>query len=176
MTAVGPALAHAMAVGAGATPASEVAFYVVGLPATKGSSRGLPFHRANGKLGVRVINDNPRGKPWQAEVKAAALEQLGARGIMTGPVAIDMVFYMPRPKGHYGTGRNRAALKPSAPRFPTTKPDADKMVRPIKDALSKGVLYIDDAQVVDLNARKRYADPLSPLAGRIGVVVEVRAL
>jgi len=43
----------------------------------------------------------------------------------------------------------------------TTKPDIDKTVRAIFDAL-KGILIHDDSQVVELHACKRYRKPDEP--------------
>ena len=62
---------------------------------------------------------------------------------------------MPRLKGHYGTGKNAGTLKPSAPLFHTSKPDLDKLVRCIKDALT-GIAWKDDAQVSLVCATKVY--------------------
>ena len=76
---------------------------------------------------------------------------------MTGPLSVNISFYMPRPKGHYGTGRNRLNLKPSAPRHHTTKPDLDNLIKFVKDCLN-GIVYEDDKQVVDISAFKLYAE------------------
>lgn len=83
-------------------------------------------------------------------------------GTITGPVLVDAVFYLPRPKSHYGTGRNTSRLKDSAPLVPTTKPDSDKILRSTLDALTSAQAYRDDSQVVDVQARKRYADGRPP--------------
>jgi Holliday junction resolvase RusA-like endonuclease len=40
-------------------------------------------------------------------------------------------------------------------RYPTTKPDLDKLARAVLDALT-GVYYLDDAQVVSLDLQKAY--------------------
>jgi Holliday junction resolvase RusA-like endonuclease len=40
--------------------------------------------------------------------------------------------------------------------FPNVKPDLDNVVKAVLDALN-GVVYLDDAQVVNLVATKRYA-------------------
>ncbi|MCR4339570.1 MAG: RusA family crossover junction endodeoxyribonuclease [Gemmatimonadaceae bacterium] len=63
---------------------------------------------------------------------------------------------MQRPAGHYGTGRNAGTVRPCAPEWPTTKPDADKLTRALLDALT-GVAYVDDSQVVHLGIRKEWA-------------------
>lgn len=77
----------------------------------------------------------------------------------TGAVRVDATFYVARPKGHYGTGRNAGRLRESAPAFPTKRSggDLDKLARGLLDALT-GCAFLDDSQVTDLRMRKRYAD------------------
>ena len=68
-----------------------------------------------------------------------------------------LTFYMPRPKGHYG----KRGLLPSAPKYPVKKPDLDKLVRAVGDALVP-VLIHDDNQVVWILAGKEYASEQEP--------------
>lgn len=68
------------------------------------------------------------------------------KSIILGAVALRVRFVMPRPKNHYGTGKNVGMLKGNAPRKHTKRPDADNMLKFIKDALSK-VYWKDDSQV-----------------------------
>ena len=70
---------------------------------------------------------------------------------------MSMVFIFIRPKGHFGTGRNEGKLKKTAPRFHTVKPDLSKIVRAAEDAMS-GVVYIDDSQVCERFAKKKYGN------------------
>jgi Holliday junction resolvase RusA-like endonuclease len=42
--------------------------------------------------------------------------------------------------------------------YPTTKPDSLKLARGAEDSLT-GIIYRDDAQVIDLNVKKRYGSP-----------------
>ena len=112
-------------VGGDMSAPDRIEFHVFGVPATKGSARAFAFRRRNGKLGVSVTNDNPRGKPWQALVQAAALDAMGSAPPFTGGVCLTLEFYMERPNGHYGTGKNRDVLKRGAPPDPMGKPDLD---------------------------------------------------
>ncbi len=76
----------------------------------------------------------------------------------TGAVALTISFVMPRPKDHYGTGKNAGVLKPRvADVSHTSKPDLDNMVKLVKDALT-GVFWRDDSQIDALDARKSYGD------------------
>lgn len=73
------------------------------------------------------------------------------------PVSVHLAFALARPRSHYGTGRNSGQLKPSAPAWCVGPPDLDKLTRAIGDALT-GIVWRDDAQIVDLNAAKAWTD------------------
>ena len=134
---------------------SRISFTVVGTPAPQGSKRHVG--------GGRMIESSPHVKPWRESIRAAALEAMGEDWQqLTGPVGLSLGFYLPRPKGHYGTGRNADSLRPSAPRHPVTKPDLDKLIRAVLDALTSAGLWRDDSQVVSILAGKEYADGVSP--------------
>jgi Holliday junction resolvase RusA-like endonuclease len=75
--------------------------------------------------------------------------------IAAAPVHVRMTFNLPRPAGHYGSGKNAGKVRASAPREHVTKPDLDKLARCVLDALT-GVVYADDSQVVGINASKCY--------------------
>lgn len=97
-----------------------------------------------------VINiaDNKRTKPWKQEIAQTALA-IGADGFRRDtPVEVTMNFYFTRPKS--ATLAKRPGM--------TVKPDGDKLVRAVFDALT-GVLIEDDAQIVEFHARKHYGGP-----------------
>jgi Holliday junction resolvase RusA-like endonuclease len=126
-------------------------FTVYGEAATGGSK--IPGRTKNGRLYVR--DDNPRGKDWKERVGQVAGELMKNRELYAGPLLLNVTFYRPRPKGHF-TGKG--ALTRSAPKHPTTKPDLTKLIRPLEDAL-RGVVFKDDAQICETQARKRYGEP-----------------
>lgn len=134
-----------------------IRFTIYGKSQTAGSKRAFPFKRKNGQLGVSVSDDNPKSKAWKSVVSDAALKVAPGK-LLTCPLSVVLVFYIDRPKGHYGTGRNADKLKPSAPEFPAKKPDVLKLARAIEDALT-GVLWRDDAQIVDEVLCKRFGKP-----------------
>lgn len=76
----------------------------------------------------------------------------------TGPVRLECVAYYPRPKSHYGTGRNAGKLKDTAPYYPLLKPDYDNIEKVIADSLN-GLAYLDDKQVIDSHCLKLYQIP-----------------
>lgn len=139
-------------------------FTVYGKPQPAGSKRAFAIKRDGKPTGqIAVADANPKAKGWQQEVAACAIAASehpdgSIRALLTGPVACEMTFYVARPRGHYGTGRNADQLKDSAPSFPVVKPDALKLARGTEDAMT-GIAWRDDAQVVDMQVRKRYGLP-----------------
>jgi crossover junction endodeoxyribonuclease RusA len=91
---------------------------------------------------------------WRAQVQqaVAALEA----DQLCGAVELRLGFDLPRPAGHYGSGRNISIIKASSPAYPIVAPDLDKLVRCVADAITDAGLWRDDAQVVSLKAAKRY--------------------
>ena len=141
---------------------TRIALYAVGDPAPQGSHR----HVGNGVM----IESSKRVKPWRRQVAAAARDAMAGRPLLTGPVAVTAIVRLPRPKGHYGTGRNAGRLKPSAPRYPTSRAlgDGDKHARSIGDALT-GTALVDDSQIVVWHLYKQYADADHPVGAHITI-------
>lgn len=105
----------------------------------------------------------PKMLLWRSEIGARARKAVAGSPPSANPIRIRLVFYIARPKAHYGTGRNEHRLKNDAPAYPTPRSvaDIDKLERTVLDALT-GIVYLDDSQVVDLAARKVYADHCAP--------------
>jgi Holliday junction resolvase RusA-like endonuclease len=131
----------------------SVTLTVHGIPAPQGS-------KTRTKWGMR--EDNPNTKPWRAAVAAEAAAATIGKEPLTGPLALAALFFFPRPKSHYGTGRNADVLKATAPDYCATKPDADKLLRAAADAMT-GIVYRDDSQLVHVSARKLYGQPRAVL-------------
>jgi Holliday junction resolvase RusA-like endonuclease len=130
-----------------------IEFFVPGLPAPAGSKRAYVNKTT---LRVNVVDDSgKRGRRWRKAVALAAGVECGLPEPLAGPLVLTLEFRLPRPRSHYGTGRNHARLKPDAPEWPTVKPDALKLARSVEDSLT-GVVYRDDAQVVVGTQAKRY--------------------
>jgi Holliday junction resolvase RusA-like endonuclease len=140
---------------------------VLGTPAPKGSNRAMVRggHAVFVPGGSKV--NQVKLKSWDVAVREEALEQLGQRTepVFVGvPLAVTITFRLARPAGHWS---KRHGLKPSAPQFPAVKPDIDKVTRATLDSLS-GLVFDDDARIVELVVRKRYAEP-----GREGAEIRV---
>ena len=89
---------------------------------------------------------------------------------LEGPVGLALAFFFPRPKSHYGTGKNSAMLKGSAPTVHAQKPDIDNVIKSTLDAMN-GVAYQDDKQVIQVRAEKRWA--LRPEQSGAAICIEV---
>ncbi len=132
---------------------------VVGRPAPKGSSRAFVIPGTN--RAVVAPSGSPQNKAalrsWDQAVRLAANEAvraLAAPPFVDVPLKVEIVFRMARPAGHWG----KTGLRGSAPAFPTTKPDLDKLTRATADSL-KGTVYDDDSRIVVLAVSKVYAQP-----------------
>lgn len=156
MTAAKPTTPH--------NPYNELTITIDGLPAPQGSKKGFPVRRPNGTIGVALTESaGHRVSAWRQDVRAAASATMTATGWQPPtrgmPVAIELEFYLPRPKAHYRTGRNATRLRASAPALPATKPDLDKLVRATLDALTSAGVYPDDSAVCRIETEKLYAPP-----------------
>ena len=74
-----------------------------------------------------------------------------------GPIVVSIVFCMPRPKAHYGTGKNAGVVKESSPTTHTQKPDTDNLIKFVLDCLNSEA-WNDDAQIVEIRAKKEWAE------------------
>lgn len=80
----------------------------------------------------------------------------------SGPLHVSCEFYMKRPKGHYGTGKNAGVLKDWAVEAQhTKKPDIDNLVKFCFDCLN-GIAWDDDAAVVSCSCLKQFDDGDGP--------------
>ena len=73
----------------------------------------------------------------------------------TNPLALTIYYFMSRPKGHYGTGKNAGKLKDNAPVQHSKKPDLDNLIKLTIDAMNK-VFFYDDSQIYKLTTSKVY--------------------
>ena len=118
----------------------ELAFTITGTPVPQGS------HRV---FGGRIVDSNKHLTRWRKTCSAAAVDAVGGRDPFDVGVYVLLDFYMPRPKS---VRRLR----------PTVRPDLDKLVRAIGDAMTDARVWTDDALVVSLHAQKYYADDDGP--------------
>lgn len=135
--------------------------FVPGRPVPQGSKTAF----INKKTGRPVIVDKDMRLPeWRMKVTAYCRDAMnspvpgGIATIPSGtPVGVRIDFVMDRPQAHYGTGKNADKVKPSAPKYPASMPDLDKLLRAIFDALTDAQVWSDDGQVVWCQTAKYYA-------------------
>ena len=136
------------------TPDSSFTFTVLGKAAPQGSKT----YKGRGVM----VDSCKRLKAWRQLVRKTAkeLRPCGWHARLDAPICVSVVFVFARANDQYinnTPGPNR--LKPDAPQHCTKRiGDVDKLSRAILDSLSEGVIYNDDAQVIDLIAHKRYAN------------------
>jgi crossover junction endodeoxyribonuclease RusA len=126
----------------------QITFTVYARPEPQGSSKAFVIAGR-----ARITSSNTKLKPYRQELTHTAMSTLSDAGIaspMAGkhiPVALTLDFFLARP--------------PSAPKKRkeiVVKPDIDKLMRATIDSLT-GIAYLDDAQVVEVSARKHYGVP-----------------
>jgi Holliday junction resolvase RusA-like endonuclease len=109
-----------------------------------------------------------RLRSYRQDLNVTARQAMGDAATFTGPVSVAVTFLLARPKSHYGSGRNAARRKDSAPHYPAKKPDIDKLVRAVLDAIT-GPCFSDDAQVCRLLVRKDWASDSGETATEVTV-------
>ena len=125
-----------------------VRFRVEGAPRPKGSWR----HVGAG----RVISAAKGLDAWERAVRQAAQHAMVVPRVSGDALQVTLCFRMPRPACR------------EADVWHATRPDLDKLIRAVLDAMS-GIVYDDDAQICWVNALARYEDEtMSP-----GVAVTV---
>ena len=131
----------------------RIAFFVPGVPRPQGSKTAFYIKTIKRVVQMDACKDL---KPWRATVAAFAREAYQGP-IITGPVSMIVDFVFARPVNHYGSGKNAARLKESAPVRMSNGYDLDKLQRSIGDALT-GIVYRDDKQIDEWHAQKIYGD------------------
>ena len=76
----------------------------------------------------------------------------------TAPLRIIIVFYMPRPKANYRSGKFKDLLKPNQPIQHSKTPDLDNLEKLVCDAL-EGMFYKNDSQIAQKQSEKIYCSP-----------------
>lgn len=137
---------------------ATVEFTIPGRPATKGSVR---FTRGN-----YAKPDNPRLESWTAVAKFEAREAMHGQRPTQEPVYVQADFYYSRPKCHY---RTKGGLRDDAQAFPMGRADVDKCLRALLDAMI-GTVVVDDGQVVQVVANKRWTEEADRTMVRVEMV------
>lgn len=114
------------------------------IPQPKGSIRAfIP----RGWTRPVLTSTNAKNKAWAQAVQIEAKKRAPENGPWTGPVSLQVTFFLKKPKA-YPKRRDIPHIK---------KPDLDKLMRSLNDALT-GIIYRDDSQIFFATARKEYSD------------------
>ncbi|MFD5599213.1 RusA family crossover junction endodeoxyribonuclease [Leucobacter sp. NPDC058333] len=115
-----------------------LSFHVAGVPVPQGSKTVF-----NG----RAVDANAKKlRPWRRHVTATARAAMVAAGLnepLDGPLVLAQEFVFERPK----------SVKRA---HPSVKPDGDKLLRALCDALTDAGVWRDDSQMVQWPGRKVY--------------------
>ncbi|GIQ67425.1 RusA family crossover junction endodeoxyribonuclease [Xylanibacillus composti] len=123
-----------------------IRFTIYGEPVAQGRPR------ASTAGGFVRMYDPKKSRDYKDYVRLAAADHAPPE-LLQGPLAVMVIAYRSIPKSF---SKRKAAAAEAGEIFPVSKPDADNYLKGVKDAL-KGVMWVDDSQVVDAYARKRYS-------------------
>ena len=125
----------------------SVYFVVTGKPVGKGRPR------ASTRGGFVRMYTDAKTLGYEAAIADEAARAMSGAEPFETPMQMQVSCYYPIPKS-WPKKIKQEAIDEEV--FPKVKPDLDNVVKAILDALN-GVVYRDDAQVVNLVATKRYA-------------------
>lgn len=127
----------------------HVTFKVNGEPRGKGRAR---FARMGNF--VRTYTDE-KTRTYEDQIKQVAQKAMG----LSEPLktALDVFLYISTPvPASYPKKRKEACLNGFM--LPTKRPDIDNVAKAVLDAIA-GVVYVNDTQIVNLYATKKYGEP-----------------
>lgn len=146
-----------------------ISFHVRGNPVPMGSVTG--GIKASGGVYIRQQKAASL-REWQRAITDAAREAFATVPTLRGPVRVNARFTLQRPKAHWSA---KGGLKANAPVWHTTKPDRDKLLRALCDALTNAAVIADDSLIVDGWTSKTYTaeDGISGVFVQIEEVTDV---
>jgi crossover junction endodeoxyribonuclease RusA len=121
-----------------------VKFTVYGKPQPQGSVRA--FMPKGARFPV-VTSDNKALKSWRQEIASVAMVEMNGTAMHTGPMHVMASFMFARPNS-----------LPKRITRKTTKPDVDKLLRGLLDAMT-GIVFRDDAQIIVASISKQFGEP-----------------
>lgn len=134
---------------------NEYSFFAQGVP--KPQPRPRAFARKMGNKFVARVYEAGTAEAWKSDIAIAARRAYPERNPIVGPIYVSLAFTMPRPRGHYRTGKRSAEPRDDAPRWHFQKPDCDNLAKAVMDALTQlGGFWQDDSQVGMLFVTKHY--------------------
>jgi len=87
------------------------------------------------------------------------------RCLLTGPIRLQLDFFLPRPKAHLD---KHGVPKGKSPVWHCKKPDLDNLIKAVTDAITDTQrVWLDDSQIYQITAVKTYALQQSGCSVRI---------
>lgn len=125
-----------------------IAFIIPGQPVAKGRPK---FARR----GAHVVAYTPaKTASYESLVKLAASAAMAGASPSAAPIELVIVLHLQIPASW---SNKRRALAAAGDIRATKKPDADNVLKGIKDGCN-GIVWRDDAQVVSIALQKQYSD------------------
>jgi len=128
---------------------NTIEFFAIGIP--KGQPRPKAFNRGK----HAAVYTPGTAEHWKSDV-ARSWQQIGSPICPDVPLKITLVFHFPRPKSHFNS---KGEVKPTAPIYHTSTPDADNAAKAVLDALTHLSTWRDDSIVCVMNVSKLYGSP-----------------
>jgi Holliday junction resolvase RusA-like endonuclease len=129
---------------------AAIYFVVTGNPVGKGRPR------ATSRGGFVRMYTDAKTLGFEAAVADEASTSMRGFEVFETPMQMQLSAYYPIPKS-WSKKKRQMAIDGEI--YPNVKPDLDNVLKAVLDALN-GVVYVDDSQVINLVATKRYStDP-----------------
>jgi crossover junction endodeoxyribonuclease RusA len=121
-----------------------IVFEVEGTPRPQGSKR----HVGRGIM----VESSKHVAEWRSWVRLCAANAFKGLHPLVGAVQVNITFYFDRPQAH----STKKGLRTNAPTYKVSKPDIDKLLRAVLDAMT-GICFADDSQVVAIYCTKKFS-------------------
>ena len=99
-----------------------------------------------------VYSNDELLKDWRARLISGLVAHMPMGWQSEAPISVVADFRFARPNSHFG----KKGLRPSAPKYKTSRCDLDKLIRACGDSLQEAYVVKDDSQIVQWIASKRW--------------------
>lgn len=127
-----------------------ISFFIPLIPKAQKRSRSRAIKTKSGNW--TAMNYKDKGQELEEDKLIAMLLDYKLESPWEGPVALNVIAYLPMPKSKSKKWQYAAVSREI---LPTKKPDLDNLLKHLKDCM-KGIFYQDDKQIVAIQAFKYY--------------------